>query len=749
MDEIVPESSPIGAEDSLRWSTNKTLFGRPRSPSLEGNTSPHHKPQSETPSFRITRTGKNKVDVPCSQVSDASTSKPKGASHPSNLLPNGGFKTLVSSPSVDVQEDEFTSATRCTSSPSATTSLPLPTSNIPHAFPLQNGVMEYPDSSIPTELTPKLARLQRETTTQPKQLSTPNNSQGLSNLPSCHDPGNENIGKESPRLRRAHIDDTPSAQILSGLVSQESQNSPLRQKISSRNKTTVEREDRAMVDGQRGLKTVNVRGNSLASQKGIGKGGGGVPDDQMVRRVEERLENVERKVAIAGGERVRKLAETEEAQNAEEARRVDISKKVENEAARNVKKDQEKKAKYTQIQKANNEKLRVKEQLGAREKKIEETKNNVGTEKKRAETERKKAGIAAEKLLKGGEELKKIGKELIAGEKAGEDEGKRQEKSTKQRENQAGAVPQKVKAKATAVGEDSIQKRGVAPPADEELPAVQVGRKRQLSEGPLALEKGKGKKQKTTKALEKETASAPRQITTPVAKLRRSVSFVDVNQPVLTAQSPGVSENSMAQKTPIPTAVPQPGFSPAEKPAAKKAKIGAETLRTRSQRKLSKDIVESSGSDSEVAQQISECIRTSSMHTGDFKRPVGPTKPNSELKRGTNKESNSGSKSESESESESEPESESDLDSESEPEQEETRNIEVKNAKPTETKKGPTPRIGGHVTRAVKSPVPYAVKETVAGRGMENSLHDSKNKEVGPSKLQKTPEGEAQLPASQ
>ena len=828
MDEIIPESSLIGAEDSLRWSMNsdlppnRSLFGKPRSPSIEGNASPHNNPHPETPGFPITRTGKNRVDVPCSQVSDASTPKPKGAPRPSNLLPNSGFQTLIPGPSVDVQEDEFTTTTRCTFSPSP---LSAPTSTVPLTLP--NGTMEYSVSfvpSVPTELTPKVSRLQRTATTQPKELL---NLQGLrkslssdpSNISSRHERNEDNKGKESPQLHRAHIE-TPSAQILSGLVSQEIQNNSC-PKTSSLNKSTVEREDRAMVDeasAQKGLQIVNTPVNSLASQKGADKRSQGVPDNQTSQQVEENLKKGESKVAVAEGEKAGKLADTrkmekarkaaerkteevqkieatrmvekarnledtrgedgarkvEEVQNLEEAQRVGGKRKVEvsgNDEVRNVKKDQEQK---TKVQKANNEKLQVKEQR-TREKKTEEIKNTVEAEKKGAEAARTKAGVAAEKQ---GEELKKIGKEMKAKGKAEETEGKRHEKLAKQKKNQLEAGSKRAKTTVMREAEsDSIQKSDVAPPT-EELPASQVGRKRQISESPLTLEKGGGKKQKVTKTSEKDehipkTASAPSKKSTLVAKPRRSVSFADVDQPVLPAQGPDVSENSTAQKTSIPMPVPLPKLSQAAKPAAKKAKMEAKEIMALSGRrrsKLSKEIVESSGSDSEVAQQTSERINSTPMKVS--RRPVDPMKPSSDPKQEANKGLNSGPRAESESESESEPESEFESESESESELgseyksvlKENRIIEMNDAA---TEKESTLKTNEHVTGVTKGSVscdvlpkrqfarrtasristPFSVvKETGTRHSTKNTLHDKETKEATASRLQKTLDGKHNRP---
>ena len=120
VEEMVPESSCVGAEDSLVWSTdghqppNRRLFARPSSPIHDRNlaSSLNKGKDPNSPDFRFTRTRKSvetRVEVLGTQASQPLSLQEKGTPHPRRFLSNGAPVILSPGSSVDAKEEELTS----------------------------------------------------------------------------------------------------------------------------------------------------------------------------------------------------------------------------------------------------------------------------------------------------------------------------------------------------------------------------------------------------------------------------------------------------------------------------------------------------------------------------------------------------------------------------------------------------------------------------------------------------------------
>jgi len=611
VEEVVPESSCIGAENSLVWSTdghqppNRRLFARPSSPIHGRNlaSSLHKEKDPNTPDFRFTRTRKSveaRVEVLGTQASQPLPFQEKGTPHPRRFLTNDAPAILSPGSSVSAKEEQLTSpaSTRSPHSSLLAREAPYSASTLDDVQST-NSTQDTPKQSVLTQALPPKAHAQPPQQALRHRSSQPQGaSQGLSDIGAS---GGYNL----PPL------DTPSTQLLIGLASQESAiKSPLSEKTTAQSKLAMERDARAAAAEARRQKQLE----ESTTDEDMDDEEGEATDSETEQQMEEELKKAEEKARKVKEEEARKAKE-EEARREEEEKAQEEARKAKEEETRKKKEElawkvqeEERKAKEKKARMDKEEgETRMKEQQEAEKgkaeeasQKAEEAKAAVEAENKKAAkaaekeaTEKKKAEAIAEKLRKKQEqeELKRIEKERRAKGKAEESERKKQEKADKG----------KVKRNAKKAPEDAEEKSAAnEDPKAPEPPASQAGKRQRPTpnERPSAAEDvPQGKKQKTTTAKQANNpkvddaprnpdlhppatpkVSALRKTSpngTPAAKARRSVSFMDMTASVLTPQTSSASEApaNVYPKTPVPPPVFIPGtvptLVPTTKPAAK------------------------------------------------------------------------------------------------------------------------------------------------------------------------------------
>ncbi|KAF8428121.1 hypothetical protein EV426DRAFT_705015 [Tirmania nivea] len=627
--EVVPESSCIGAEDSLVWSTdghqppNRRLFAKPSSPIHDRNlaSSLSKGKDPDTLNFRFTRTMRsieNRVEVPGTQASQPSPSQENGASHPRWFPTNGAPAIQSPGSSVDAKEEELTSPASIQSSCS-----PFLARGAPHSASTLDDARSTnstQDTLVRTQSLPKKAYKQASQQALRHQLSQPQRAgKDLSDI----DPSDSESENGGPPKKQGHNlppIDTPSTQLLIGLALQEgAMRSPLSEKITDQSKLAMERAARAAAAQARRQISLeeSVTDDDMCDEED------GATDSETEQQMEEELKKVEEKARKVKEEEVRKAKEEEAKREKEE-----ITRKAQEEA-RKAKEGETRKKKEDLARKAQEEErlareekvrkdkeeeeARMKEQQEAEKRKAaealrkaEEAKAAVEAEKKKAVkaaekeiAEKKKAEAKVEKLRKKQEqeELKRIEKERKVKEKAEELERKKQEKA-KQREK---GKPLNNAKKAPEDAEDAEENSTVnedTTPKALELPVSQASKRQRSApneNSPATEVAPQGKRQKTTKtkqannpkvddAPDLNPLASPKVVSalkktspngTPAAKARRSVSFVDMGASVLAPQNSSASEApaKVYPRTPVPPPVFIPGAEstlvPGAKPAAK------------------------------------------------------------------------------------------------------------------------------------------------------------------------------------
>ncbi|RPB27362.1 hypothetical protein L211DRAFT_834221 [Terfezia boudieri ATCC MYA-4762] len=669
VEEVIPESSYIGAENSQVWSTdghqrpNRRLFARPSSPTHDRNLASflNKAKGPNTPDFQFTRTRKSaetQVEVLGTQGSQHLPFQEKGTLHPRRLLTNGAPAILSPGSTVDAKEEELTSSASIRSSHS-----PFLAREAPHPVrPLDDvrSANSMQDTSKPPVLTQAVS---------PK-AHTQSFQQALRHRP-------------SPPL------DTPSTQLLIGLALQENSiKSPLSEKTTDQSKLAMERGARAVAAEARGQKQLDTSttGEDIDDEEDE------TTDSETEQQMEEELKKVEEKARKVKEDEVRKAKEEEARWEKEEVTRKEQeetrkakeeeTRKEKEELARKAQEEEERKAREEKATKGKeDEEALKKEQQEAEERKAEESsrkaeeakaaieaenKKKVAKTAEKEAVEKKKAEAITEKPRKKQEqeELTKIEKEGKAKERAEESERKKQERA---KQVEKGNSTRK-NAKAPKDAEENSSQNEDTTPKAPDVPASQAGKKRQRplpNERPLATEDApQGKKQKTTKAKQAnnpevydaplnsdsqlpatpKVVSALRKISpngTPAARVRRSVSFMDMTASVSTPQNSSASEapTKVYPKTPVPPPMFILGAEPTLAPAAKRTaksktpiplpdlratmKVTASNaapIKTKAvekkpvaakgnRSKLSEELVEGSESESDNAQQPSKPVQ--------------------------------------------------------------------------------------------------------------------------------------------